>query len=598
MSFKLLADLVVLLLVLGTTAIVLLGWGNLTWRILGIEQPHKPSAITVWLGFCIVVGCIEIVHLFVPIDWKVALVFAVIGTLGCQLNAKSLAALKDNSSTDVLPASGMLLLFFNGLRRYPFRSCLAAIVVIVWCFRAMEVPTMYDSGLYHFGSIRWLNEYPIVPGLGNLHWRLALNQSYFGFLALLNIAPFWGKGYAAGGLFLLLLTAFTLLEACATQSKLWRWIFGGVLFSYLCLLSGPIANPMPDTAVALLQITIFILLYLNCVSADESNVTSVAQLQHLQIVLALLCLTIVTVKLSSVGFAIVCFGIVAALAFRSSPHKLPNVMVTKTVALLALFTFVHICRSYLLSGAPFFPSPIGSMWSLPWAVEFGVAQNESQLIYAWAKRPGVSSPSELASGFGWVGDWFAALPPAFVVLFAVSCLMLIIVAIHRSFSSKIFDRGELFIGLPLASALIFWFLSAPDIRFLGAVLILFFTWSFWLVARTIEFFDGQKNYLIQPITQRALYCAATAVVLGLFVRWSLIGKSAVYGWMPLPNVISEVHSNRSKLSAFVPTGGAQCWDSILPCTPLLHDGLRQEPLILLNQTFRRESSRFRYSLER
>ena len=598
MSSKLLLDLAVLLLVLGSTWIVLLGWGNITWRALGIEQPKRLTVITVWLGFCIVVGCIEAVHLFIPIDWKVTLGFTVIGAVSTWANSQSSSVVMTIQSANALPRSGMLSAVVDKLRSYPLRSLLATIVTIVWCMRAMEVPTMYDSGLYHFGSIRWLNEYAIVPGLGNLHWRLALNQSYFGFLALLNIAPFWGKGYAAGGLFLLLLTACTLLEAGSTQSKVWRWIFGGVLFCYLCLLSGPIANPMPDTAVTLLQIAIFIFLYRNCVSTIEPSSTSSVQPQHLQIVLALLCLTIVTVKLSSVGFAIACFAIVTARVFRLSQYKLSNEVVTKTVALLALFTTVHICRGYLLSGAPFFPSPVGSMWSLPWAVEFGVAQNESQLIYAWAKQPGVSTPSELASGFGWVGDWFAALPRSFVALFAVSCVMLNIAVIQRSFLSKGFGRGELLLGLPLLSALTFWFFSAPDIRFLGATLILFFTWSLWLVARAFEYSVGLKSFMFRPIAQRTYYYAAIVVVLGLFVRWSLIGKGAVYGWMPLPNAISEVHSNRSKLVAVVPTDGAQCWNSSLPCTPLLHDGLRQEPLIFYNQTFRLLSPRFKYSLER
>jgi hypothetical protein len=148
---------------------------------------------------------------------------------------------------------------------------------------------------------------------------------------------------------------------------------------------------------------------------------------------------------------------------------MPSFVLIRISALLVLFTVVHVGRSYLLSGAPFFPSPIGSLWSLPWAVEFGVAQNESQLIYAWAKRPGVSSPSQLESGFGWVGDWFSALPRAFIALFVVSCVMLITRLIVRLFSSKKFDTGELFVGLPLAGALTFWFFSAPDIRFLGAI---------------------------------------------------------------------------------------------------------------------------------
>jgi hypothetical protein len=76
----------------------------------------------------------------------------------------------------------------------------------------MEAPGSYDSGLYHFGSIKWLNEAPLIPGLANVHMRFGFNQSYFGFLALSNLAPYWNKGYAAGGLFILLLTALTIFQ--------------------------------------------------------------------------------------------------------------------------------------------------------------------------------------------------------------------------------------------------------------------------------------------------------------------------------------------------------------------------------------------------
>jgi hypothetical protein len=212
MTIKLCLDLLVLLLVLASTSIVLHGCGNLTWRLLGIQQPSYPSVLTVWLGFCVVVASLEAVHLFVPIDWKVTVAVALIGALGQRLRAK-FARLKESSPpTEVEPAIGLSSLVVNAIKTYPLLSIVGLSVIVSWCLLAMQPPSMFDSGLYHFGSIRWLNEYAIVPGLGNLHWRLALNQSYFGFLALLNIAPYWGHGYAAGGLFLLVLTAFTLLE--------------------------------------------------------------------------------------------------------------------------------------------------------------------------------------------------------------------------------------------------------------------------------------------------------------------------------------------------------------------------------------------------
>ena len=79
MGFKLVFDVVVLLAILAITTAALAGWGNLTWRLLGLEQPNQPSVLTVWLGFCTVVGCLEIIHLFVPLAWQVTLAVAIIG---------------------------------------------------------------------------------------------------------------------------------------------------------------------------------------------------------------------------------------------------------------------------------------------------------------------------------------------------------------------------------------------------------------------------------------------------------------------------------------------------------------------------------------
>ena len=45
----------------------------------------------------------------------------------------------------------------------------------------------YDTGLYHAQSIRWIEEYGVVKGLGNLHCRLAYNSSSFALSALLKI---------------------------------------------------------------------------------------------------------------------------------------------------------------------------------------------------------------------------------------------------------------------------------------------------------------------------------------------------------------------------------------------------------------------------
>ena len=577
MSFQLLFDLIILLLVLGVTTAALLGWGNLTWRFLSIEQPHRPSVLTVWLGFCIVIALIEIIHLFVPIDWRVTAAVAAIGAVGFNLRTS---------------------LAFISIKRYPLFYIAGVLVILSWCLLAMQPPAMFDSGLYHFGSIRWLNESPIVPGLGNLHWRLALNQSYFGFLALLNVAPYWGHGYAAGGLFLLILTAFTILEIALKQSRLWRWIFGGLLFSYLCLLSGQIANPMPDTAIALLQVAIFVFLYSSLTTQTQVVGPPTVSLQHCQIVLVFLCLTIVTIKLSSVGFAAASFLLLITGMLASSSRLLSYPLVLKVCGLVGIFTLVHIGRSYLLSGAPFFPSPFLGIWSLTWAVPFGIASNESQLIYAWAKQPGVSLVSDVPAGFGWVGTWLLALPQTLKYLFVTgSVLLLFSLALRRVPKDGRPNKAWL-LGIPIAAAVVFWFFTAPDPRFLGAIVVLYFAWSLYVVSMSVNYLAYQYLGNVRKTCSAVINIFVMLGMVVFFVRWSLLTVSPLYGWSPLPAPERSIQVNRSGYKAFVPNFGTQCWGSEIPCTLMLDDGLRQKPLSDFAPWLRLQPHRITLSIER
>ncbi len=578
MSFQLFFDLIMLLGVLVVTAAALLGWGNLTWRFLSLEQPQRPSVLTVWLGFCIVVAFIEVIHLFLPIDWAVTAVVVVIGLIGLNFRIRWVLSVK----------------------RCPLMYAVGGVVLVSWCLLAMQPPTMFDSGLYHFGSIRWLNEHAIVPGLGNLHWRLALNQSYFGFLALLNIAPYWGHGYAAGGLFLLVLTALTLIEVAFKQPTLWRWTFGALLLSYLCLLSGQIANPMPDTAVALLQVVIFVLLYLSLTTQTsiEADSVAVVSLHRLQVVLIFLCVTIVTIKLSSVGFAAASFAVICFSLLLGPSRRAPTTLLIKVGCLVGLFTLVHIGRSYLLSGTPFFPSPIGGVWSLTWAVPFGVASNESQLIYAWAKKPGINLVSDVPAGFGWVGAWLLALPQTMKYLFIVSSSLLVFALFLRRFVGESRLNKAWLLGAPILAALAFWFFTAPDPRFLGAIVVLYFAWALYIFAIPLK--PLAFRYVGRTVkgTRTVIHLTVIAGIVVCFTRWCIPGVLYLDGWSPLTVPSREVRVNPLGYKAFVPITDTLCWNSELPCTFMLDDGLQRKPLSELGRWLSIQPHRFSLSIAR
>ncbi|MDE7232126.1 MAG: hypothetical protein K2N37_03525, partial [Lachnospiraceae bacterium] len=68
----------------------------------------------------------------------------------------------------------------------------------------------YDTGLYHAQSIRWIEEYGVVKGLGNLHCRLAYNSASFALSALYSMAFLGGRSFHCCAGFL----AFLLAAVC------------------------------------------------------------------------------------------------------------------------------------------------------------------------------------------------------------------------------------------------------------------------------------------------------------------------------------------------------------------------------------------------
>lgn len=575
MWLPLFVDLVLLIAVLMMLAVVLFGWGNLVWRLFGFTTPAHMSSVTLWLGYCILLCALELIHLFVPIAVYVTITITVVGLFGAYKWCRDdwVSSISKASRESPAVASNKPSRYLVFCHAHWLKISVAAVVVLCWCIRAMEVPTMYDSGLYHFGSIRWLNEYPIVPGLGNLHWRLALNQSYFAYLAMLNIAPFWGKGYAAGGLFLLLLTASTILETAVRACWLWRWTFAGTLVSYLFLLSGVTANPLPDTAITLIEIVIFLFLYRLLMATNEDR----SETCRLQVLLPLLCIAIVTIKLSSVAFSATSFVIVMLHIHKSS--FLNKSILLRLWSTLILIVAIHVGRGYLLSGAPFFPNPTAGLWTLPWAVPQGVAQTESALIYAWAKQPGIDLIADRIPNFGWIPSWLESLPVTVILLFGVSTIIFglgILCCIFLDQSQS--DKNFKLLSFPIFFSLAFWFFTAPDVRFLGAVLILYFVWSVWFLVislkkrlPSIERFEKNRH-------RRILNFSLSLVVMVLFVRWSAKGVTELGGWKPLPAPQVEKQTSRLGFVAFVPAQDSRCWSVTLPCAVVLQDNLQSRVL--------------------
>ncbi len=562
-----LIDFVFLLLVLFATAITLNGWGRISLHLLGLTASTTSGTLTVWFGFAVILASLEIFHLFMPVDWRLTAFIFSVGVAGeCNQVRKRFKDFVDKARRN-LQQNPLIYLSCIGLAFY-------------FCLRAMQLPIMYDSGLYHFASIRWLNEEPIVPGLGNLHWRLALNQSYFGFLALLNIAPYWNKGYAAGGLFLVLLTSASLWEFGLRSRSTWRNVVVIILTLYLCQIAGSISNPSPDIAISLLQIVVFLFLLKlfdrNTYHEEDDHIRNIA-------VVLLLCFSIVTIKLSGLAFAAGC--IFVALLHDFSVQRTFSFRMVKLLVLITLFACVHLGRGFLLSGAPLFPSTIGGAWFLQWALPPAIVEFESDLIYAWARQPGIGSLADLNLLGNWFSTWSDRLPFFWKIqLLSASLLTVANFYYLNALGSCKFNHGLHLIYIPIFAAYAFWFLTAPDIRFLGAINIIYLTLSAAISTQIgIKKLPSLTN-LLGRIAEEPFKFYFRIFGVSLFCiilfRWIFIQPISLTGWPELPAVETHLVKTDFGLSVFKPDVGSQCWNAPIPCASVVYGSLRKVPWTL------------------
>ena len=103
---------------------------------------------------------------------------------------------------------------------HPLGIVLGALVLLTVLEISTHTPGNPDTGLYHAQTIRWIETFPAVPGLGNLHSRLAYNSSWLTLNALFSFAFLGGQSYhPLPGLIVLVITCAQIPHHCLSLSK-------------------------------------------------------------------------------------------------------------------------------------------------------------------------------------------------------------------------------------------------------------------------------------------------------------------------------------------------------------------------------------------
>ncbi|MES9962060.1 MAG: hypothetical protein ABW116_00810 [Candidatus Sedimenticola sp. 20ELBAFRAG] len=558
-----LSDLTTSLLIYMSLAVGFFGWGKASLKILGVAGRSEGFTTSyIWLGWAICLLAFQFIHLFFPINYIASILVLSVGF--CFAVCSPVIVLRqalDGISRIRTPGVWFIVI--------------AVFLVVVWiASRSMLPSNNYDSGLYHFNSVRWINTYSIIPGLGNLHDRLAFNQSFFVYVAALNLPPFFGFGHSIANSFLFLLCLTSILEFLRPALKQPRKLLDAHAFKYLpalfalpalfllALSSTGLTSPSPDLTSYLLQVMMFVVFS----RALSGFLEGERNQDHSAVFLAVLATTAITIKLSNLAFS-ACM-LVAALFLTSRQSR--RVLYFPVFLLCFTIFIVWALRGVITSGVPVFPSTFG-YFNVDWAMPKETIENTANVIVAWARMPG-EHWKDVLGNWGWFESWFSGVMHNFRLVMAVSLsvifTLLALLALYFKKDSRL-GFIEWMVVFPSIAGLVYWFFTAPDPRFSNAIFFMLLVSSISLFVTSIkDEFNKQKIFLF--------ICIAFLVPISVTAAWykDQFLRISTSGYHSTPKVDLIKRATDSGLPVSMPESGDQGWDSPLPSSPRLNPHLR------------------------
>lgn len=446
-------------------------------------------------------------------------------------------------------------------RRQWHETLLAGLAVAIVVAQTASPISVYDTGLYHIQAIRWIQGYAAVPGLANLHERLAFGAPWFEAQALFDPKLVGGRPvFALNGLVFVVAVSYFLggLGSVPDRQDLSRLLRLGCVPAAFWLVRRGLSSPSPDVAVALLSWVVLLLL----VEKFESGAG--AELDVEAWMITALAIFAVMTKLSAAPLLLA----PAWLIVRSLRRDRRAALAMGGLAAAVAAPFV--IRSVIVTGYWWFPVPWTRLPELAWTVP---GDNVSRLVAGvadWARRPN-RPPVPALDLAAWVPIWadhLTGVDRMFLGSLPVLGMIHLARVLFRSpdrRSVSLPPGYSIVIGIASAGTL-FWLISAPDPRFGWG----FFPFLALLLAAP----------LLRPWVDR-LPSAVLALVLAVILldqgrrvigqEGSGLGNHLL--WPAPPPAIKTRTQSVDGLPIHLPEEGERCWDAPLPCAPALDSGL-------------------------
>ncbi len=512
------------------------------------DSPGLPLSLEVILGLALIAAVAGYLSLVI----NLGLLAHCIGFLGALV----LLSLYHREITFLLRSGIQNLFALN-----KFILCLLVLSFLFILLKSAAPPSSFDTGLYHAQAIRWIEEYPVIPGLGNLHGRLAFNSAWFPANALCGFSFLqFGPCHALNGF---LMSVFLLMSLKGLDRIIkGRYFFSDVLRAALALpmllvFKDQLSSPTPDLPAALLICLVFIYWFQLRESGDA------VPRRVFALGLVLLSALAITIKLSAMPLVIIMLALTIREIARGRPANL--LLTAGSVLFLALPFFL---RNIWLSGYLLYPLAGLDLFSVDWKIPAAQALDEKRAIVEFARDPGYLAPrGAVKTPFAWLPYWFPQMLADYrgkleKILLPALLLFLDWLAQMLRMRTLTIDLREIgrngVIYLTAGGGLVIWFFTAPDLRF---------ALGFLMVSAVLIFIPFLKacDYHVT----RLFPWAISLILVYYLAAFAALDfpNAAARLWRPLPYpqaalTLEEIQGHKVY---FPKNRAALCWYAPLPC---------------------------------
>lgn len=374
----------------------------------------------------------------------------------------------------------------------------------------------YDTALYHAQSIRWLEEYGVVRGLGNLHCRLAYNSSSFALSALYSMAFLGGQSYhcAAGWLAMLLAKICMELLGPLRAGRIRISDFARVMgIYYLVNIFDEMISPASDYFMVLLAFCI-VIRWLDLLEERTEEIFPYAMLCVLSVFL-------LTVKLSA--------ALILLLVLYPAYYLVREKRWKETVTYLMLGVMTALpffIRNVILSGWLVYPFTQIDLFDVKWKIPKGVADYDAREIQVWGRGYSDVTRYDIAVR-EWLPDWFRSLAGSdklLVIAAAGAIGVLIIYAVGMILGLWKRRWDILLVQVTVAGSFVFWLCTSPLIRY-GCVYV--YLTPAVIFGSIYDMFLGRLasgKWKKTTMEKAARWCGTAAVILVLLYKCAALGR--------------------------------------------------------------------------